>query len=467
MIWQALERQNSPREYLRTTQGRQWSYDQAYHEVGDRRAALTKWGVKKGHRLALKIGEPGEFILWFLAALSSDVIVVPINPAAPYDDVQRTLEKSRSHFVFDGEHPPAYVMGPMARRESAGGVILLTSGSTGDPKPVGLSQSALWHTAQQVVLAHKLTPSDRGFSPLPLFHINALVVAVLGTLAAGGGLMVSNGFHARTFWEDVESYQATWLNLVPSILQVLSQRGEGPTHPENIRFIRSASAPLAAATREHMESRFAIGIVETYGMTEAGSQICANCLPGEHPKPGSVGLPRGIEVRVVNAAGEEVPVGVQGSVQIRGAGVIDPAWGSNRWALREMHEGWYNTGDLGYLDAEGFLFLAGRSRDIINRGGEKIFPREVEEWLMRHPMVQDCAVVGRPHQILGEEPVAFVVLDDPNQSEASGLGEWASQGLARFKQPAAYFVVTSLPKGSTGKVSRQHLRQQMHEGGGL
>ncbi|MCY0878828.1 MAG: AMP-binding protein [Firmicutes bacterium] len=462
-----LQERKSERDYLLTTNGSVWTYQTLYEEVRRRSQALKEWGIKKGYRIGLKIKDPGEFILWFLTVLVEEAVAVPINPSAPADDVQRTLDKSGSTHFFDGEHPPtALVAAPLVLkpRQRGAGVILLTSGSTGDPKPVGLSLDALWHTAGQVVQAHRLTPEDRGFSPLPLFHINALVVAVLGSLAAHSAIVIADGFHASEFWETVDRYQVTWINAVPSILMVLSQRPEGPRHPERIRFIRSASAPLPRATKERIEARFGIGVVETYGMTEAGSQITANPLPGEGGKAGSVGIPRGVEIRVVDEEGRELPRGSRGVVEIRGPGVIDPRWGPNQWARSVMHEGWYPTGDLGYLDEDGYLFLDGRSRDIINRGGEKIFPREVEEWLLRHPEVADCAVVGRPHPILGEEPVAFVVARDENALTIDGLDEWAEKGLARFKRPAAYFVVKSLPKGSTGKIARQDLRQRVREG---
>ncbi len=461
-----LEERQSDHEYLLTESQGRWTYKQLYEAVYSRSRALSKWGLGPGHRVAVSIGDVSEFVLWFLALLAVNVVVVPVNPAAPANDVRRTLEKSGCTDLFDGQHPPtALVTGPLAAKtsEPGGGVVLLTSGSTGDPKPVGLSLDALWHTAGQVVEAHQLRAEDRGLSPLPLFHINALVVAVLGSLRAGSTIVLPNGFHASDFWGMVDDLGITWINAVPSILMVLSQRPEAPVHPERIRFIRSASAPLPAATRERIEARFGIGVVETYGMTEAGSQITANPLPGQGARPGSAGLARGIQLRVVDGDGSALGPNQHGTVEIRGPGVLDPAWGPNGWVRKVMKQGWYSTGDLGYLDEDGFLFLEGRSRDIINRGGEKVFPREVEEWLLTHSSVADCAVVGRPHPVLGEEPVAFLVARDEEALEIEGIDEWAEKGLARFKRPAEYFVVKNLPKGSTGKIARQDLRRQVGE----
>lgn len=464
----ALEERRSQRDYL-VTEDKRWTYDALIAEVESRAGAARAWGVGSGHRVALTVANPGEFVLWFLSLLAVGAVVVPLNPAAPEDDVRRTLDKSGSTELFTGERRPTVLgTGPVAVKpaERSGGVVLLTSGSTGDPKPVGLSWDALWHTAGQVAAAHQLSPDDRGYSPLPLFHINALVVAVLGSLRAGAAIGIPDSFHASEFWEQVESWETTWINAVPSILMVLSQRPESPQHPDRIRFIRSASAPLPAATRQRIEGRFGIGIVETYGMTEASSQITANELPADGSRVGSVGKPRGVEVRVVDEHGAELGVGERGAVQIRGQGVLNPAWGPNQWARAVMNEGWYPTGDIGHMDREGFLYLDGRSRELINRGGEKIFPREVEEWILTHPDVADCAVVGRPHPILGEEPVAFVVAADEEAMEIQGLDEWAVSGLARFKRPAEYFLVRSLPKGSTGKVARQDLRRQVGERSG-
>ncbi len=470
-IWslrQALHERRSQNDFL-IADDAPWSYETLYQEVTGRAGALGDWGVGPGRRVGLKVSQPEEFVLWFLALLVQGAVVVPINPSAPAEDVRRTLDKSKSSGVFDGQHPPTDLVARLTAvkpSERQGGIILLTSGSTGDPKPVGLSLHALWHTAGQVVEAHRLTPNDRGYSPLPLFHINALVVAVLGSLRAKSAIAIPDGFHASEFWRQIDEYGITWINAVPSILGVLARREESPQHPERVRFIRSASAPLPQATRQRIESRFNIGVVETYGMTEASSQITADRLPGEGGRPGSVGQPCGIAVRVVDGTGRAAAADERGSVQIRGVGVLDPNWGPNQWARTVMDQGWYPTGDLGHLDSDGFLFLDGRSREIINRGGEKIFPREVEDCLLSHPEIQDCAVVGRPHPILGEEPVAFLVAVDENALSVSGLDDWVDVRLSRFKQPAAYYVVKSLPKGSTGKVARQDLRRQIGEGGG-
>lgn len=446
--------------FLLRSDGHHLSYASLLVEVLERRQQLSDWGIAAGHRVGLQIDNPEPFILWFLALLASGSVVVPVNPDSPATDIQRTLSRAGATFLYDGGVGPRLLSDPWPKPSvTEGGLILLTSGSTGEPKPVGLPWRSLWHAALGVAQAHRLTRDDRGFSPLPLFHINALVVGVLATLSQGASVMIPDRFHASHFWEAVESSEVTWVNAVPTIIGVLAAREARPRHPEKIRFMRSASAPLPASLRRRAEALFHIPIVETYGMTEAGSQITANPLPEEGRRPGSVGLPWGIQVRVVNRQGVSLPSGVRGLVEIRGPSVLDPSWGPNAWAWPSFHDGWYRTGDLGRLDEDGYLYLVGRSRDVINRGGEKIFPREVEEWLLASPDVAEAVVLGRPHPVLGEEPVAYVAPLPGKQLSEDRLRSWAERGLARFKRPSDFIILPELPRGSTGKILKHVLRR--------
>lgn len=477
-IWATIKahRWLGDKEYLatvnKTGEKTHLTYEDLYREVQERRIWLAQQGVKAHHRVAVMIRHPHDFVLSFLAILSMHGVVVPVSADAPLDDAQRTLNLSGSDFLWRAtatsfrDWSLDRVRGRGPAHTDGGGLILLTSGTTGDPKPVGLPISTLWGTAGEVARAHRIGPADRGFSPLPLFHINALVVAVLASLRVGSTVVLADQFHASNFWRVVDEMDITWINAVPSILMVLVSRPEGPQDPSRVRFVRSASAPLPRVTFEEVEARFGIGVVETYGLSEAASQVASNPLPAEGTRPGSVGLPRGIQIRIVNQLGLPLAPSEVGEVEVRGKNLIDPSWGPNHWAYQKMRDGWYQTGDLGYLDAEGFLFLEGRIRDLINRGGEKIFPREVEERLLAHPAIKDCAVVGRPHPLLGEEPVAFVVAVSGSDDVEQMADAWAREGLSRFKCPAAYFVVNSLPTGSTGKISRKALRLRVMEGGG-
>ncbi len=259
-----------------------------------------------------------------------------------------------------------------------------------------------------------------------MFHINALVVGVLSTLVSGGSLVLDRRFSRRSFWSISQRYCITWVNLVPAIIAILAEATPPPAEvAERIRFARSASAPLAAATLERFEARCGIPVLETYGMTEAASQIAANPLEPERHRPGSVGLPVGVEVRIVDETGRTLAPGAVGMVQIRGDSVIASYWtpvdrnGVAATLPATDRGGWLATGDLGRLDDDGYLYLAGRDDDVINRGGEKIYPREIEEVLLADERVRSAVVVGRPHPVVGEEPVAFVITG-PDGAEADG-----------------------------------------------
>jgi acyl-CoA synthetase (AMP-forming)/AMP-acid ligase II len=323
---------------------------------------------------------------------------------------------------------------------------------------------------------------------LPLAHINAQVVGLLATLVSGATIVLDDRFHRRGFWATMARRRITWVNAVPAILARLAMLEEGEVVPDGIRFARSASAPLAVPVLERFERATGIPVVETYGMTEAASQITANPLHGPR-KPGSVGLPVGTEVRVVpgggdtgDAAAAPGEVGrVQGShrddlravpdtvaapgevgrVLVRGPSVIR-AYVSPGYEDRIDADGWLDTGDLGYRDGAGFLFLVGRADDVINRGGEKVYPLEVESVVLGDPQVTSVAVAGRDDEALGRVPVAYLVVDGvggPDDERlaaavAARVHRRCTRLLSRPKRPVAYHVVDRLPQGATGKVRR-------------
>ncbi len=318
------------------------------------------------------------------------------------------------------------------------------------------------YVAGGVARHNELTPADRGYSALPLFHINAQVVALLASLVAGSTLLVDRRFRRAGFWERLAQRDVTWINAVPAILTILA---EYPVlaRPARLRFIRSASAPLPAAVRQRVEAQARVPVVESYGMTEAASQITAMPLDGSGPA-GSCGRAVGVELQVRDDDGVPVPAGTTGTVWLRGPGVIG-GYVAGQAAERFDADGWLNSADLGYLDEDGFLFLAGRSDDVINRGGEMLYPREIEEVLMADPAVRDAVVVGRSSPILGQVPVAYVIPaqepDTAGQLEEllARLNGRCAAELSRFKRPEAIYVVPDLPRAATGKVQRHRLRQ--------
>ena len=314
--------------------------------------------------------------------------------------------------------------------------------------------------ASSVADWHRLDRADRGYCSLPLFHVNAEVVGLLATLRAGAYLAVDRKFSRRGFWDLISAERITWINAVPAIISILS--ADPPAAPPaRLRFVRSASAPLPLAALERFERSVGVPVIETYGMTEAASMITANPLDGPR-KPGSAGRPAGAQVRIGLPGGRPTTCGGIGRVQIRGAGVITAyASGGRPGAIDD--EGWLDTGDLGYLDAEGYLFLVGRSDDVINRGGEKIYPREIEEILLAQPGVRSAAVVGLADAVLGERPVAYVVPECGAVADevTEALRAACAQRLPRHKQPSEFWLVDEMPLGPTGKISRRLLKDSV------
>ena len=428
-------------------------------------------GTPSGVRLGLVAPEPTDFAVLYVALVAAGLTVVPLDPSAapgPNGELLRragataTVVRSDTPVDVPGvrlEVGPELVPGPGARLpalggqaagaerggRAVGGVLLHSSGSTGPRKAVLLEEHRLLHVARAVAGHHRLGPEDRGYNPLPLFHVNAEVVAVLGSLVSGGTLVLDDRFHRTGFFDLLERCGVTWVNAVPAILSILAAEPGEPALPAGVRFVRSASAPLPLPVLRRFEERFGVPVVETYGMTEAASQITANPLDAR--RAGSVGVPVGVDLRVVG-----------GRVQIRGPGVIR-AYADGAGAERFDAEGWLDTGDLGRLDADGYLYLEGRDGDVINRGGEKVFPREVEEVLLRHPGVRDAVVVPQDDPVLGQVPVAFVVAHGTRSGASDGdlaaeVARLAEQELPRSRRPVRVEVLEALPTGATGKVSR-------------
>jgi oxalate---CoA ligase len=291
---------------------------------------------------------------------------------------------------------------------------------------------------------------------MPLFHIHGLMASTMATFATGGTVVVpEGGFDPMTFWQAAEAYGATWYSAVPTIHQMLllRQRGARPAGARSLRFIRSSSSALAPEVMRELESRFGVPVIEAYGMTEASHQMASNPLPPGERKPGTVGVKTGIEIGVMDEAGSVLRAGERGEVVIRGASVIDGYANNPEANAQSFTAGWFRTGDQGVIDSDGYLSLIGRLKEMINRGGEKIAPREIDEVLLQHPAVAEAVAFGLPHPSWGEEVAAAVVL----QAEASEkeLTAFARQRLADYKVPRKLFIVDRIPRTATGKIQRR------------
>jgi oxalate---CoA ligase len=474
-ITQAAARQGDA-PYLEDAAGAALSYAGLHRATRAWARRLDRAGLPPGAAVALRWPDPLGYATALVAILGAGRVVVPLDPAAPTAEVARVLAVARPGAILAASgqglppgltvlSPPDAADGAAAGQDpeatpGAGGIFLCTSGTTGTPKGIALGEDQLAHVASAVAAHHRLTPADRGYCCLPLFHVNAEVVGLLATLAARACLVLDRKFSRRGFWPLIAERRITWINAVPAIIAVLAMDPPAGPLSGRIRFVRSASAPLPPVTLRRFEAAFGLPVVETYGMTEAASMITANPVDGPR-KAGSVGRPAGTEVRVAERTGSRyVPVrdGTVGRVQIRGRGVIRGyAAGGPAGAIDP--QGWLDTGDLGHLDSDGYLFLAGRADDVINRGGEKIYPREIEDFLLGLPGVSSAVVVAARDEVLGERPVAYVVPAGARPGLEQALREACAAALPRPKQPSAFCLVSELPLGPTGKVARRRLRE--------
>jgi acyl-CoA synthetase (AMP-forming)/AMP-acid ligase II len=418
--------------------------------VADWDKRLTDADVPPGATVAIAVTDPLDAGPALLGLVATGRVAAPFDPAAP-----RALDRLQAQpdtlAILTGNRLRRLADRVPTRRPA--GVLLSSSGSTGEPKQVLLSDAQLAYVAAAVAESHQLGPADVGYCPLPLYHVNAEVVGLLATLRARGRLVLDQRFSRSRFWATVDAHEATWINAVPAIVVLLAEDASTTTKdPARIRFVRSASAPLPVPVLRRFEDLHHIPVLESYGMTEAASQITVNPLDGER-RPGSVGLPVGGELKVVGDDRHELPAGEPGTVLIRGPGVIR-AYATDVGADRFDAEGWLDTGDLGRVDQDGYVWLVGRSGELINRSGEKILPREIEDVLREDPGVRDAVVVGRPDPVLGEVPVAYVVASSNDPGLADRLAERCRAALPRDRRPAELTVVEQLPVTGSGKVRR-------------
>ncbi|MEO6972231.1 MAG: AMP-binding protein [Rhodoferax sp.] len=338
-------------------------------------------------------------------------------------------------------------------------LLMYTSGTTGVPKGVMLTQANLTANAQAIGTEHALDHEDRVLAVLPLYHINAFAVTMLAPLATGGSLAVPPKFSAARFWAQAWTTRCTWINVVPTMISYLLE-GEAPKREQTaaIRFCRSASAALPPEHHRAFEDKFGIGIIETMGLTETAAPSFSNPLDAARRKYGAVGRASGCEARVVDASLARIPVGATGELVIRGPNVM-PGYYKNVEATRSSFtpDGWLRTGDLGHVDADGFFFVTGRIKELIIKGGENIAPREIDEALLAHPGVLEAAAVGIPDKHYGQEIMACVVLREGALCSEDELRDFCIVHLGPFKTPKVLRFVDELPRGPSGKVQRLKL----------
>ncbi len=463
----------------------QVSYKSLRAQVAAMADALAAAGIRRGDRVALSLPNGLPAIVSFLAASVAGT-AAPLNPGYRRDEVAFYLDDTMAKVLLlppegdddarqaaAGKIPILTVQmapdGTVALAVSPSSVsavppapddvalVLHTSGSTGRPKRVPLKHRNLAASVQNIAATYGLGPDDVALTVMPLFHVHGLVASVLSTLFTGGTVVAPPRFNPLSFWRTVRDYGATWYSAVPTMHQLLLARvgksGEAPAGAESLRFIRSCSAPLPVEVAERMETVFGAPVLEAYGMTEASHQMASNPLPPSPHKLGTVGPGTGVRISIMDSAGTHLATGQPGEVVIQGPNVIEGYENNPEANKNSFTNGWFRTGDQGVLDSDGYLRLVGRIKELINRGGEKIGPPEIDEVLLGHPLVSEAVCFGVPHKTLGEEVEAAVVLREPG-TEAELLA-FCRERLAEFKCPKKIHIVTAIPRTATGKVQRR------------
>ena len=368
-------------------------------------------------------------------------------------------------FALVGEGPGVGTLekGGLAEPDDVA-LILHTSGTTSRPKIVPLTQANVTASARHIGQTIHLAPDDVCLNIMPLFHIHGLIAAVLSSLAAGGSVVCSPGFNALRFFSWLDGVRPTWITAVPTMYQAILARAarQGDiTAQTRLRLLRSSSASLPPQVMKRLEEVFGCPVIESYGMTEAAHQMTSNRLPPGKRKPGSVGVAAGPGVAILGEGGARLGAGGVGEIVIRGPNVTlgyeaNPAANADAFV-----DGWFRTGDQGTMDDEGYLHITGRLKELINRGGEKISPLEVDEILMDHPAVAQVVTFAMPHDKLGEEVAAAIVLREGEAASEGEIRGFARQRLADFKVPRTVVFLKEIPKGATGKLQRIGLAQKL------
>jgi acyl-CoA synthetase (AMP-forming)/AMP-acid ligase II len=343
-------------------------------------------------------------------------------------------------------------------------LILHTSGTTSRPKIVPLNHRNVCASAYNIVSSLSLNSDDRCMNIMPLFHIHGLIAAVLSSLSKGAAIYCTPGFNALKFFSWMEDAKPSWYTAVPTMHQAIlsrASRNQDVIDAVPLKFIRSSSSSLPPQVMAELESTFNAPVVEAYGMTEAAHQMACNPLPPAIRKAGTVGVAAGPEVAIMSESGEVLSTGEIGEIVIRGDNVTIGYENNPKANEENFTDGWFRTGDQGVIDSEGYVSITGRLKEIINRGGEKISPREVDEVLMDYPAVQQCVTFAMPHPKLGEEVAAAVVLYEGQIADEKSIREFTAKHLADFKVPRKILLLDEIPKGATGKLQRIGLAEKL------
>jgi long-chain acyl-CoA synthetase len=425
-------------------------------------ATLRGRGVSAGDVVAIKLPNTVEFVVSLFAAWRLGAAVTPVNPALSPQEVRYQLADAGAKVLIADElHQCEPAQTDASRGNDASLALLIyTSGTTGRPKGVMLDHANLKAMCRSVIRGFRLTRDDHSLLILPLFHVNGIVVGTLSPLLAGGRATVAGRFDPKTFFAALEQSRATYFSAVPTIYTMLCGLPEA-VQPDtsSVRFAICGAAPASVELLERFESRYGIPIMEGYGLSEGTCASTVNPLDGPR-KPGTVGLPLpGQTIRIVDEAGRRVPDGKAGEVVIKGANVMRGYLNRPEETAKTIVDGWLHTGDIGRFDQDGYLVLVDRAKDMIIRGGENIYPREIEAVVHHLPQIAEAAVVGRSNPTYGEEPVLFVSTRPNATVTPQVIRDHIAGQLAKFKRPADITILDDLPRNPVGKIDKPALRR--------
>lgn len=460
---------------------------------------LNSFGIGRNDRVAIVLSNGPEMAAAFLA-VASGASAAPLNPVYKKDEFAFYLQDLRASAlliaagsdtpardaateldipIFEiawSDTDPAGTFEVAAEIDGAatsnGGasesadeaLVLHTSGTTSRPKVVPLTNGNVAASAHHIKTTLKLTDSDVGLNIMPLFHIHGLIASLLSSMVAGGFVFCAPGFNALKFFQWFSDLRPTWYTAVPTMHQAIlrrSERNQDAIAKSRLRFVRSSSSSLPPPVMHEVEALFDCPVIEAYGMTEAAHQMASNPLPPLDRKAGTVGTQAGPDIAIMSSDGDLLNVGTEGEVVIRGPNVFK-GYENNPSANAEAFFGdWFRTGDLGVLDREGYLTISGRLKEIINRGGEKIAPREVDDVIQAHPAVDQVVTFAIPHDMLGEDVAAVIVLGEERSAEEAEIKAFVAERLAGFKVPSKIIFRDEIPKGATGKLQRIGLAEKL------
>ena len=484
---------------------RVFTYKQFDKLVNHATSLLISLGIRKGDRVSLLLTNRAAYLIFYFACFKMGSWAVPVNAllktneigfiivnseaaaAVTQPDLYSGLVECRGrisslrHVVLvSGGNNSVQISDPVARyalpededlrnefdllpteiAPEDEAVIIYTSGTTGSPKGVVLTHGNLLSNAQQIAQWLRLGTDDRALMIMPLFHVNALMTTCLAALWAGGSVALAPRFSASQHWEIVRRYSVTYFGSVATMLSILNH-----THPNGLseearspglRFALCGSAPVPVEVMKQFEALFNCPVIEGYGLSESTCRSTFN-PPDERRRPGSVGLPIGNEMKIFDEDDREMGDGAIGEIVLKGPNIMKGYYRNDEATAQAFRSGWFHTGDLGYRDKDGFFYVVDRKSDMIIRGGENIYPREIDEVLYRHPKVKDAATIGVADPLYGEEVKSFVVLHSSSDATEDEIIEFCRQRLADFKCPKTIEFLDDIPKGPTGKLLKREL----------